>query len=234
MTEQEVKTLIAEDEDLRDLLESHLIGGFTDFSDEKYNDDALKHHIENAYIQSFNEIFNKNSATNPGKVTALLRSIKHLATPNAKDRIVAQLSPYLDTSVASIEEAGKAVTGSGMINKKGAEKLDRGLDAITIAILNQLADNPTISNYRDKVLSAGLDICDHVAKFKATKDEMRYAMYNAVINNLERLKDKGALAERFNLHKKTIIGKRNTIEVKYVLGVVFLILWIVFKIMRRM
>jgi hypothetical protein len=97
-----------------------------------------------------------------------------------------------------------------------------------------LGDIPGISAIKDEYLSNSLDICDAVSKVKPTKETFKYAIYNVVMNNIEKIKSTGDYADRIQSHQSKIGTKRTTIDVKYVLGVILFILYIAFKIFRRM
>lgn len=231
---EKFEEIINQDEDLNALLRRNEITVFSNFSKKEYSPELIDY-IQESYFQSFQEIIvQSEEGKNGGKITALLRSVEYLATPQTKDRIVEVLLIPLEKAEQHLKEISESMPqmNAGDFITLG-KRIDKSLNSVTINIFNKFDDYAQIEDYRNKIVKHSLDICKSVAGANPKRETFKYAVYNVVINNLEKIKRRGPLKERFQKHHKNISQKRTGIEVKYWAGIVITIILIILKILSR-
>lgn len=233
MESQNVAQFVQEDKDLGLLLNENTIYFYSDFSDNQYDNDALRAYISADYYKSFKNIYEKNiNAKSKALVVPLLKSVDFLATPEIKDQIIKEfLLPILHQSHESLSKLKADIDKEDIVAH--LYPVDKALSGPIFQIKNQFQQETEIQEISEKILVICLDICDKIANISPTKDEIRYALYNLLINNLEKVKNFGALQSRFGKHQKKITATRDSVDNKYVtwaiIGALFLILRIAAK-----
>ena len=231
--QETLEDVIKNDAALNKLLNNKEISVFSNFSKGKY-DEEFKIQIQDLYYESFKEIYKKNIETNSGGViTSLLRSVKFLATKETKDLIVADLEAVLEDSYKKLNLLEKSISNNEeemIIRILGVKEV---LGPIVTNIINKFDDYDNIKEYKNKIITCCLDICDLVATVSPKKETFKYALYNMVINNLEKIKNFDSLKGRFDKHRGKISQKRTGVEIKYWIGVGVTALLILLKLLSN-
>jgi len=225
-----LEELISNDKSLNQLLRDKEINTFSNFSKVKDNE-QLKVYIQDLYYSIFVEIYQKHIGTEKeGIVNALLRSSEALATQKTKDLIATDLESALEKSykhLTQFEELLNDEQGQLLLSAK----LDAALSSVVINIINKFGDYEHVKEYKSKIISRCLDICDQVAKANPKKYPFKYAIYNMIINNLQKIKNLDPLQERFSQHNKKISNKRTGIEIRYWIGVAIAIALLILRLL---
>lgn len=225
--------IITNDIKLSKLLNDKTITGFTDFSRSNYTGE-FKTYIEDKYIASFKDILKTGIETkNETKINALIRTIEFLASEKSKMLLEEDLLPILLMSHKNLLHVKELINNENQLITIG-NKLDNALSSTTINILNKLDSTANISDYKNKIINVALDICDSTSKASPKNETVKYAIYNVIMNNLLKITDLGEAKERYGFHNSKISQKRTGIEVKYWLGVVAVVVFIIIRILLKL
>lgn len=232
-TSEDFEQTLANDESLVKLLEQKDINILTNFSRGNYSD-KFKEYISKRYYDAFQDIYAKNTSEETvGKVTSLLRSVEFLSTPSTRDKIVELLLPTLEKAAKDLEAFKQYIHDEKLLIENG-DLLDNSLTPVVTNIFNKFGEYEPVKEYKSKILNSAFDICDAVASANPKKYPMKYATYNAVMNNIEKVYSFDDLKGRYDQHNSKISRKRTGVEVKYVIGVIAIILLILFRILKRL
>ena len=225
--------IIRNDEPLSKLLNDKAINVFSNFSKGTYSNE-LKLYIEDSYYASFKEIYGKHIGTeSEGKITALLNSIEFLATPETKNLIALDVQFKLEDSYTKLCALKNLLTNDEEL-KLNPTEINLSLSTTLIDILNKFGNYSNVKEYKNKIIICCLDICDLVAKASPKKEPFKYAIYNMIVNNLEKIKDFGSLKERFGGHTHKITKKRKGVEVKYWIWIIVVVLIFVIRLLTKL
>ncbi len=233
MTTAELQQFVEQDEDLDDLLNKQKVYMNTKFSDARYDNEALKTHIAADYYESFKLIYSNITGKKKSIVIPILKSVDFLATAELRTQIIEEhLVPTLESSTAALADL------KANINNKNLEPyflpIDEALSSPVFQIINQFGEEEKIKPYKDKLISISLSICDVVTKASPSKETMKYAVYNVIINNIKKVKNFGAFQEQFDSHSKKISAKRDNIDNKYVLWVIVVVIIFIIRLIARL
>ncbi|MDP2162140.1 MAG: hypothetical protein Q8K02_16795 [Flavobacterium sp.] len=244
MTNNKFDEIIANDKHLNALLKEKKVSAFSQFRNKDFRDESFKEYISNDYNTIFLELFSNSTYENTDVRTALLRSIEFLATDSFKETLMARFSADLENSYAKLMKfkeflqatETKSLSLENAYEKNNVDDLD--LDSIfspeNFFIYNNYGNHPKIVDVKNKIMNECLAICDEISKSKPNKDHFRYAVYNVLFNNLEKITTLDAnQLEKLNLHNKTISKKRNAIEYKYFIMVTLIVLFFVLRLLKR-
>lgn len=229
----EFEDTISSDDSLSQLLNDKRVTAFSNFSRKRY-DDAFKEHIEERYYEIFKEIYtNDDNNRTPSQIIALIRSVNYLATERTKSQIIDMLREHLKTAEEKLfifKESLKADGDTITITTS----LDRPIDHMTIKIFNEFEKNEIVNEHKSKIVKIALEICDLVSTVNPKKSPFKYAVYNALMNNLKEIDELGPHANTYQNQEVTITKKRNGIEIKYFVvgGIVLLLL--ILKVLSRL
>jgi len=225
--------IIRNDEPLNKLIKDKEINVFSNFSKGSYSDE-LKLYIEDAYYASFKEIYGKHIGTeSEGKITALLNSIEFLATSETKNLIAQDVQFKLEDSYTKLCALKNSLTNDEEL-KLNPTEINLSLSTTLIDILNKFGNYTNVKEYKNKIIICCLDICDLVAKASPKKETFKYAIYNMMVNNLEKIEDFDSLKERFDGHTNRISKKRKGVEVKYWIWIIVVVLIFVIRLLSKM
>uniref|UniRef100_UPI00260011C9 hypothetical protein n=1 Tax=Winogradskyella sp. TaxID=1883156 RepID=UPI00260011C9 len=179
------ETLITNHKDLNKLLNEKDIAGFSSFSKPEFEDSEFKTYIEERYISSFKEIYNKYTQDSPNdaKVNALLRSLEFLATPNTINAIEEEVNLTLNISLETLKECKTIVDDN--VENLNPETLLEALNNTTLNICNKLNSSQLIKESKDQVIAHSLYINDVL---KDVNPKYQKALYVANEELLEKLK----------------------------------------------
>ncbi len=230
---EEFEEIIRKDVHLSKLLNDKTITVFSNFSRNEYSD-ALKESFQEKYYQVFKELYERSFAEKDvATSSALMRSIEFLAAETTKQRIAEEVFPQIvEVHEALLGFKEELHDGNGFVVLTG--RFNFILDGSTIAILNNLDAFERIQEYKVKIISAALGICDAVGKVNPKKEPFKFDLHHAVIDKLAQINDFGALQERFELHKTKLTKKQTKVEVKYVVGAIIVILLILLRLLSRL
>jgi hypothetical protein len=232
-TNENFQEILEKDESLVKLLDQKDINIFTNFSKANYSEE-FKEYISKRYYDAFEEIYTKNIGTETaGKITSLLRSVEFLSTYSTRDKIIDLFLPTLEKAHNDLEAFKQYLNNEDLMIKNG-DLLDESLTPIIVNIFNKFDSYESVKEYKIKILTSAFDICDAVASANPKKFQVKYATYNAVMNNIEKVYRFETLKGRFEQHSSRISKKRTGVEVKYIIWVVIVVLLILFRILRHL
>jgi ASC-1-like (ASCH) protein len=222
--------LIQKDDSLSQLLNDKTITVFSNFSRTAYSEE-LKNHIQDRYYASFKEILRQDpSKKKEGEVNAFMRSLDFLATEKTKTLIAEDFLELLITANENLLAFKESLSDpSGIIEFRF--RLDEAISGAVINVLNKLGAYEKINEHRIIIINSALDICDLVAEVNPKREPFKYEVYNAILNNLEKIDDFGPLRERFETHKRKASKKGKRIEIKYGIVMVIVSILIIIKIL---
>ena len=236
MKNEEFDLVIQNDETLNRLLNENELGVFANFSNKAFESDDFKRYIDTAYRASFKTIFQKYLGTSEeGKVTTLLRSVSVLATSEFKEEIFQDLNDVLETAYQKLDAFRKLTAKNATVNELVLvqNNIDEGLSFLVIDVINKFGNQRSLMANKERILACSLDICDGVSHADPKNETLKYAVYNVLINTLEKINDFGPLKDRYEGHKSKISKKRTGVEVKYYLWTAFVIIIIIVRILIR-
>ncbi len=163
-----------------------------------------------------------------------MRSVQYLATPKAKEFIVAQLEPEL------IEAINGLLTLQNMVieNKDEveitaqSEVFNRSLNNGIMSIFNFLGDHPSIQKRKDEYLQICIYILEKVAGANPNRETGKYLVFNLIINNIDKIKDFGKYTENIKIYQQKIEKKRKGVDVRYAIGIAVFIIILLWKLLR--
>lgn len=237
MKNEEFDLIIANDETLNRLLNEKELGVFANFSNKAFQSEAFKRYIDVSYRESFKTIFQKYLGTSDeGKVNTLLRSVPSLATPEFKEEIYKDLNQVLDVAYNKLDVFRKLIRNNAHQNELFVirKNIDEGLSFLVIDIINKFGHETSVMVNKERILTCSLDICDEVSNADPKNETFKYAIYNVIINVLEKINDFGLLKDRYEKHTSKIATKRTTVDVKYYLWTAFVIIIIIVRILFRL
>ena len=212
MKNENFEVLIANNEDLNRLINEKDIKGLNNFSIEGVNTLEFKNYIKEKYSQSFKEIYTKYTGQNYSapKINALLRSVDFLAAKEIIEPLGDFLISTLDTSIETLSNLKQdIISNNAQALILQSDNLDKALDNIVINICNKFDANEKIKEKKNKIINSSLDICEILSKENPKKAPFKYAIYNMIMNNLEKVNDYGELEARFTKNKGKNISKKN-------------------------
>lgn len=221
----EFEELIINDDSLSKLLNEKTVTAFSNFHRKRHSD-AFKVYIEERYLETFFEIYERlKQSSEVSQRTALIRSIRPLATEKSKEKIITVLLPYLETAYEkfsvfkeSLEADGEYITIT--------TRLEQPIDSLAIRIYNDFESDERVIAARNKMVATALDLCDSLADANPKRHPFKFEVYNIVMNNLKEIDDLGPHAARYADEDKRINSKRNKAEIRYwvVGGIIALLL----------
>lgn len=243
MVNEKFETIILNDKHLNALLNEKSINVFSEFPKKEDYSEAFKEYIKPKYIEVFREIFSDTNDSNTGKRSALLRSLDALSTPDFKQEVIDEIVSTLNKSYLKFTEF-KKIIGSYQhseleskleIRKDGESDFDSIFDNFNLSVYNVLDKETKVKELKTKIIDDVLSVCDATSTANPKKETVKYAIYNVMMNNLERIKFlTEEQQQRFETHKSKITNKRNVIDAKYYLYTAIVVILIVFKFVYRM
>ena len=234
-----IEEFIKDNDALDCLLNKKEIKLLNNFSNSNIYNEELRLQIEDAYYESFKEVFEKsiNEKNQKGTVISLLRSIDYLATPKVKEQIAALESIHttlekaierLDIFKATIKKGDDVEVLTYLVTDYDV------LERITLMIINKLDVNDIIKDLKNKLISTSLDVCDNVANAKSSQKDDRFQIYTLIVNSLGQVKSVDAsIQSRYDSHLQKASSKQTTVAVKYWVGFVFVLILFLIRLISR-
>jgi len=180
LNSKEIKIFINQDRHLHRLIIENNIGFSNYFSDEKYNNIALKEYIKDDLVISFKALY-KNE--NKDKLTAILGAVQCLWTEQSKSKILLEVMKDLEATDLLLDE---------ILKTKSFEIIPQIFTNKVIAILNQMDELTLVKNKKEEIIRKSIDLCD--------KTIQQNIPYLALTYKLHEIKDLGVYKEAFKKH----------------------------------
>jgi len=180
LNSKEIKIFINQDRHLHRLIIENNIGFSNYFSDEKYNNIALKEYIKDDLVISFKALY-KNE--NKDKLVAILGAVQCLWIEQSKQKILEEINQDLETANLLLDQ---------ILRSDLFESIPMVFTNKVIAILNQMDDLEVVKNKKEEIIRKSIDLCD--------KTIQQNIPYLALTYKLHEIKDLGVYKEAFKKH----------------------------------
>ena len=235
MEEHDCIALIQKHEKLERLFTQKDIGTLTDFKEQEFQNEDFKKYIAKDYLESVLTIVSTNMYTKKeGKVIAILRSLQYLATDEVKEKVAIAMEPYTQEGIASLNAIHQLTLGKmdEVTVIENQVLFGKSMNNALMSIFNFVDYSPAIKGRKKEFLDVAMAILRHVADLNPKRETGKYMVYNALMNNLEKIKRMDEHTSEFRHFEVKIEKKRKNLDVRYVIGIVIFVIVLLLKLAR--
>lgn len=183
---------------------------------------------------AFTSIYKKYIDTDDEyKIVSVLKSLDHLWNEETIVRILKYLEPELKQSYDNLESVKDALKFQETGYEYIVMRIDRSINQVTEYVLNSFTYYEMVREYREKIINVCLDIAEFTSKNNPYKNHFIYAVNEVLVNRLVKFNKNDSQQIRYDAQLKKINHKRNNIDIRYKLGVGFVIILLLLRIVTR-